>query len=440
MTDSNDFYPFGMNFIRNEEENAVFGAGSYFNYKYNGKELQETGMYDYGARFYMPDIGRWGVVDPLAETSRRWSPYAYAYNNPIRFIDPDGRENLDIHILGSLAKDAFDQLQASSQLSMTMDSNGKLSTNNLSTSDYNKLSSTDQVLYNGIKNTNIDSRIYAENDNITPTGGIIAGGAFGGATYDNSSGKVVSNQYTNPAVLGEAENFTSTPKGTGITHEVVENVLIASKSLETKSSVPIHTRSSPSLVYQGACDTTKAMMPHDQMTIIPRVIQINKQKSYEFFTPRGIKNTNSYKEMILFSIPANDPRLKKNKMIKKISGIQFSILLLLNINCSVQKSSNVNTNTENITVILKQIYENDKNYILLTNENDIIESSKSYIDKKACTSIQVGKKYTFQVIPVSGLIESSHRYKKTYDVNDTLSIEYREYYAANEAKKYCYKK
>ncbi|AZA84895.1 sugar-binding protein [Chryseobacterium lactis] len=93
VTDTNSYYPFGLNHI-----GGFKGLLSgYYNYKYNGKELQETGMYDYGARMYMPDLGRWGVVDPLAETSRRWSPYTYAFNNPIRFIDPDGRQATDIY-------------------------------------------------------------------------------------------------------------------------------------------------------------------------------------------------------------------------------------------------------------------------------------------------------------------------------------------------------
>ncbi|GEJ43576.1 cell wall-associated protein [Chryseobacterium sp. ON_d1] len=86
ITDTNNYYAFGMNHIG---INKGF-LGGYKNYKYNGKEIQESGMYDYGARFYMPDLGRWGVIDPLAEKGQNFSPYNYAINNPIRFIDPDG--------------------------------------------------------------------------------------------------------------------------------------------------------------------------------------------------------------------------------------------------------------------------------------------------------------------------------------------------------------
>ncbi|WP_051349334.1 DUF6443 domain-containing protein [Chryseobacterium gregarium] len=89
ITDANDYYPFGMNHLKTG--NAYFAQGSYKSYKYNGKELQETGMYSYGWREYMPDIGRWNGIDQLAEDYLSASPYAYVLNNPISMFDPDGR-------------------------------------------------------------------------------------------------------------------------------------------------------------------------------------------------------------------------------------------------------------------------------------------------------------------------------------------------------------
>ena len=89
--EQNAYYPFGGR----HSYGQTYLQTTANRHKFNGKEEQtigNLGLLDYGARMYDPAIGRWTVQDPLSEKYYSWSQYNYCVNNPVKFVDLDGRD------------------------------------------------------------------------------------------------------------------------------------------------------------------------------------------------------------------------------------------------------------------------------------------------------------------------------------------------------------
>lgn len=127
-----NYYPFGLQ--HRGYNNVVNSTNPALKYKFGGKEEQDElglDMYDFGARNYDPALGRWMNIDPLAEGMRRFSPYNYAWDNPLIYIDPDGMWGKYFDKNGNyLYDDGVDDNKVYTvELSVTTNDNGEATVN-----------------------------------------------------------------------------------------------------------------------------------------------------------------------------------------------------------------------------------------------------------------------------------------------------------------------
>jgi RHS repeat-associated protein len=230
-------------------------------FKFGGKELQNkefsdgTGLeeYDYGSRMYDQQLVVFHNLDPKADKMRRFSPYAFAFDNPIRFIDPDGNAPEDVILKGAAAQKALTELQKSvqGQLNLSMDANGKVSYTNVQGVTPNADATQ---LTKAVDDHSITVNVTATDNTTDSKGHLYIAGAFEGNTVTPAStpggtNTVAANQEINPDVLSKSDSYYG-KSGANTLHEVTEAYQGA--KLSQASGISSGVDGTPGSVYSAA--------------------------------------------------------------------------------------------------------------------------------------------------------------------------------------------
>ena len=201
-----------------------------FGVSFTGKELDaETGHSYFGARYYAPaTLVTWLSVDPTADKYPSISPYAYCAWNPLKLVDPEGRE---VYINGAQADQAVSQLQTSN-MEISRSENGRLSVD-LHDKNRSDLTKEERLVYDAIMSSDIKINITAQNTELQDGKHIFRatingeknvyecpnGGSNMGSYYNSNSNTATSVGFIDMDVL-EANGFDQ-----GVAHEVSEYLI-----------------------------------------------------------------------------------------------------------------------------------------------------------------------------------------------------------------------
>lgn len=204
---------------------------------YGGKErMHDNGLneYDFSARRLNSALCLWTTPDPLAQKFANTNPYTYCAANPIRFIDPTGKE---LVITGDDREAAIKQLQNVLKTITLIDDENTHKISYKSNNNLNRRDLFGDIIKEIIDNKDITLLIESRSSEDINKNAWFAGGAYMGNQINNETGHVTTFQYIMPSFLATMDEVVDLP-GYNLMHEITESYEGGKIALETKMSSP----------------------------------------------------------------------------------------------------------------------------------------------------------------------------------------------------------